>query len=85
VARVAVQFLARSNQRAGCMTCGPVPPCGARRSRKGAPPWCGCMLPAWRLALSPAGLGESGETLVTAGQLRTARGGLASSALGQLA
>jgi hypothetical protein len=28
VARVAVQLLARSNQRAGCMTCGPRPHAG---------------------------------------------------------
>jgi hypothetical protein len=73
VARVAVQFLARSNRRADCMTCGPGPPCWACRSRKGAPPWCGCMPPAWRSALSPAGLGESGGMLVTAGQLRAPR------------
>jgi hypothetical protein len=71
--RVAVQFLARSNRRAGYMTCGPRPPCWTRRSRKGAPPWCGCMPPAWRSALSPAGLGESGGMLVTAGQLRAPR------------
>jgi hypothetical protein len=73
VARVAVQFLARSNRRAGCMTRGPGPSCWARRSRKGAPPWCGCMSPAWRSALSLVGLGESGGMLVTAGQLRAPR------------
>jgi hypothetical protein len=70
VARVAVQFLARSNRHAGYMTCGPGPPCWTRRSRKGAPPWCGCMLPTWQSAVSPTGLGKSGEALVTAGQLR---------------
>jgi hypothetical protein len=37
VARVAVQFLARSNRRAGYMACGPRPPCWTRRSQKGAP------------------------------------------------
>jgi hypothetical protein len=73
VARVAVQFLARSNRRAGCMTCGPRPPCWMRWSRKGALTWCGCMPPAWRSALSPTGLGESGGMLVTAGQLRAPR------------
>jgi hypothetical protein len=73
VARVAVQFLAHSNRRAGYMMCGLRAPCWMRQSRKGAPPWCGCMPPAWRSALSPAGLGESGEALVTAGQLRTPR------------
>jgi hypothetical protein len=73
VARVAVQFLARSNRRASYMMCGPGPPCWTRRSRKGVPPWCGCMPPAWRSALSPAGLRESGGMLVTAGQLRALR------------
>jgi hypothetical protein len=29
VAQVAVQLLARSIQRAGCVTCGPGPPCWA--------------------------------------------------------
>jgi hypothetical protein len=69
LAQVAVQFLARSSRRAGYMTRGPGPPCWTRRSRKGAPPWCGCMPPAWRSALSPAGLGERRGVLVTAGQL----------------
>jgi hypothetical protein len=55
------------------MTCGPRPPSWMCRSRKGAPPWCGCMPPAWRSALSPAGPGDSGGTLVTAGQLRVPR------------
>jgi hypothetical protein len=73
VARVAVQFLARSNRRTGCMTCGPGPSCWTRRSRKGSPPWCDRMPTAWRSALSPAGLGESGGMLVTAGQLRAPR------------
>jgi hypothetical protein len=36
---------------------------------RGAPTWRGCMPPAWLPALSPAGLGESGGTLVTAGRL----------------
>jgi hypothetical protein len=31
------------------------------------------MPPAWRSALLPAGLGESGGVLVTAGQLRAPR------------
>ena len=80
VARVAVQLLARSDRRAGCVTRGRV---GSRRS---APTWRGCMPPAWLPALSPAGLGESGGMLVTAGQLRASRAVvLAPSALGQLA
>jgi hypothetical protein len=73
VARVAVQFLARSNRCAGYMTCGPGPPCWTRQSRRGAPPWCGCMPPAWWSALSPTGLGESGGMLVTAGHLHALR------------
>ena len=73
MARVAVQFLARSNRCAGYMTCGPGAPCWMRRSRKGVPLWCGCMPPAWWSALSPTGLGESGGLLVTAGQLRAPR------------
>jgi hypothetical protein len=85
VVRVAVQLLARSNRCAGCMTCGPGPPCWARWSRRGAPTWRGCMPTAWLSTLSPAGLGESGGMLVTAGQLHALRGGLAPSALDQLA
>jgi hypothetical protein len=73
LAQVALQFFARSNRRAGYMTCGPRPPCWMRRSRKGAPPWCSCMLPAWRSALSPAGLGEDRGVLVTAGRLHAPR------------
>jgi hypothetical protein len=61
-------LLARSNRRAGCMTCGPGPPCWARWSQRGAPTWHGCMPPAWLSALSPAGLGESGGMLVTVGR-----------------
>jgi hypothetical protein len=64
-----VQLLTRSNRRAGCMTRGPGSPCWARWSRRGVPTWHGCMPPAWLSALSPAGLGESGEVLVTAGWL----------------
>jgi hypothetical protein len=37
------------------------------------PPWYGFMPPAWRSALSPAGLDERGGELVTAGQLRAPR------------
>jgi hypothetical protein len=73
VARVAVQLLTRSNRRAGCMTCGPGPPCWACWSRRGAPTWRGCMPTAWLSTLSPAGLGESGGMLVTAGQLHALR------------
>jgi hypothetical protein len=44
-----------------------------RRSRKGAQPWCGCMLPAWRSALSTAGFGEDEGMLITAGRLHASR------------
>jgi hypothetical protein len=73
VARGAVQLLARSNRRTGCMTCGPGPPCWARWSRRGAPTWRGCMPTAWLSALSPASLDESGGMLVSAGQLHAPR------------
>jgi hypothetical protein len=65
--RVAVQLLARSDRRAGCMTRGRV------GSRKSALTWRGRMSPAWLPALSPAGLDESGGTLVTAGRLHAPR------------
>jgi hypothetical protein len=38
-----------------------------QRSRKGARPWCGCTLLAWRSALSTAGFGEDEGVLITAG------------------
>jgi hypothetical protein len=86
LAQVAVQFFACSNRRAGYMTCGPGPPCWMRRSRRGASPWCSFTPPAWRSALSPAGFGEDGGVLATAGAVtRSMRGGLASSVPGQLA
>jgi hypothetical protein len=72
--RVAVQLLARSDRRAGCMTRGPGPPCWACwKSEKCAHFWRGCMPPAWLPALPPAGLGESGGPLVTAGRLHAPR------------
>jgi hypothetical protein len=46
-------------------------------SRRSAPTWRGCMPPAWVPALSPAGLGKSGEPLVTAGRLGTQVGRVA--------
>jgi hypothetical protein len=71
--RVAVQLLARSDRRAGCMTRGRGPHAGCVGSQRGAPTWRGCMPPAWLPALSPAGLGESGGMLVTAGRLHAPR------------
>jgi hypothetical protein len=69
--RVAVQLLARSNRHVGCMTCGPRLHAG--RVGVDAPTWRGCLPTAWLSALSPAGLGESGGMLVTAGQLHAPR------------
>jgi hypothetical protein len=71
--RVAVQLLVRSNRCAGCMTRGPGPHAGRVGSRRGEPTWRGCMPPAWLPALSPAGLGEGGGMLVTAGRLHAPR------------
>jgi hypothetical protein len=73
VARVAVQLLARSDRRAGCMTRGRGFHAGRVGSRRGAPTWRGGMPPAWLPALSPAGLGKSGGMLVTAGRLHASR------------
>jgi hypothetical protein len=73
LAQVAVQFFARSNRRAGFMTCGPGPPCRMCRSRRGASPWCGFTPPAWRSALSTVDFGEGGGVLVTAGRLHAQR------------
>jgi hypothetical protein len=71
--RVAMQLLARSDRRAGCTTRGVGPHAGRVGSQRGVPTWRGCMPPAWLPALSPAGLGESGGALVTAGRLRAPR------------
>jgi hypothetical protein len=86
VARVAVQSLARSNRRAGCMTRGPWPPCWVRRKLEGrahlarlhaacmaARPFARWSGRKWRNARNRWAVAC------------TARGGLASSALGQLA
>jgi hypothetical protein len=86
VVRVAVQLLARSNRRAGCMTRGPGPPCWVRWKSEGraylAQLHAACMAARpftrwsgrkWRNARN--------RWAVTC----TARGDLASSALGQLA
>jgi hypothetical protein len=73
VARVAVQLLARSDRCAGCMTRGRGLPCWARWKSERCATWRGCMPPAQLPALSPAGMGESGGTLVTAGRLHATR------------
>jgi hypothetical protein len=86
VARVAVQLLARSNRRAGCMTCGPGSSCLARWSQRGAPTWrrlhadCMAVRPFTRWS------GRKWRNACNRWAVAcTARGGLASSALGQLA
>jgi hypothetical protein len=73
VARVAVQLLARSIRRAGCMTRGPGPPCWACwKSEK-----CAHLarLHAACMATRPFARwsGQSGGPLVTAGRLRAPR------------
>jgi hypothetical protein len=86
VAQVAVQLLARSNRHAGCMTRGPGPPCWARWKLEGrahlarlhaacmtARPFARWSGRKWRNARSRWAVAC------------TARGGLASSALVQLA
>jgi hypothetical protein len=84
--RVAVQWLARSNRRAGCMTRGPRPPCWVRWKSKGRAHLvllhAACM--AARLFIRWSGRkwrGACNRWTVAC----TARGGLASSALGQFA
>jgi hypothetical protein len=86
VARVAVQLLARSIRRAGCMTRGPGPPCWAcwklekcahlarlHAACMAARPFARWSEQKWRAACNRWAVAC------------TARGGLASSALGQLA
>jgi hypothetical protein len=84
--RVAVQLLARSNRRAGCMTRGPGPPCWVHWKSEG----CAHLarLHAACMAARPF-THWSGQKWRNARNrwavACTARGGLASSALGQLA
>jgi hypothetical protein len=84
--RVAVQLLARSNRRAGCMTRGPGPPCWVRWKSEGRARLA--RLHAARMAVRPF-TRQSGRKWRNACNrwafACTARGGLASSALGQFA
>jgi hypothetical protein len=86
VARAAVQLLARSIPRAGCMTRGPGPPCWARwKSEK-----CAHLarLHAACMAARPFARWSRQKWRATCNRRAvacTARGGLASSALGRLA
>jgi hypothetical protein len=86
VARVMVQLLARSIRRAGCMTRGPGPPCWACwKSEK-----CAHLarLHAACMATRPFARGSGQKWRAACNHWAvacTARGGLASSALGRLA
>jgi hypothetical protein len=86
VAQVAVQLHARSIRRAGCMTRGPGPPCWARwESEK-----CAHLvrLHAACMATCPFARRSGQKWRATCNRWAvacTARGGLASSALGRLA
>ena len=73
VAQVAVQLHARSIRRAGCMTCGPGPPCWACWESEKRAHLARLHAACMAVVLSPAGLAESGGTLVTAGRLHAPR------------
>jgi hypothetical protein len=86
VAQVAVQLLARSDRRAGCMTRGPGPPCWAcwksERCAHLARLHAACMAARPFARWSGRKWRNARNRWVV---VCTARGGLASSALGQLA
>ena len=73
VAQVAVQLHARSIRRAGCMTRGPGPPCWACWESEKRAHLARLHAACMAARLSPAGLGKSGEPLVTAGRLHAPR------------
>ena len=85
VVQVAVQLLTRSNRRTGCMTRGPGPPSWARwKSER-----CAHLarLHAACMAARPFARWSGQKWRATCNRwavVRTARGGLASSALGRL-
>jgi hypothetical protein len=82
VAQVAVQLLACSIRRAGCVTRGPGPPCWCVRSRRSASTWRGCMPPAWLPASFARWSGQKWRVACNRRAVVCAvRGGLASSAL----
>jgi hypothetical protein len=83
VARVAVQLLARSTRRAGCMTRGPGLPCWARwKSERLAQLHAACMAARPFVCWSGQKWRDACNRRMVA---CTARSGLASSALGRLA
>jgi hypothetical protein len=73
VTQVAVQLHARSIRRAGCITRGPRPRCWARWESEKCAHLTRLHAACMAAALSPAGLGKSGEPLVTAGRLHAPR------------
>jgi hypothetical protein len=86
VAQVAVQLLACSIRRAGCVTRGPGPSCWHVGSRRSVPTWRGSTPPAWLPASFARWSGQ--KRRVTCNRwavVCTTRGGLASSALSQFA
>jgi hypothetical protein len=86
VVRVAVQLLARSNRRAGCMTRGPGPPCWVRWKSEGHARLA--QLHATCTAVRPftRWTGRKRSNACNRWAVAcTARGGLASSVLGQFA
>jgi hypothetical protein len=86
VAQAAVQLLACSIRRVGCVTRGPRPPCWRVGSRRSASTWRGCMPPAWLPASFARWSGQKWR--VTCNRwavVCTTRGGLASSALSRFA
>jgi hypothetical protein len=83
--RAAVQLLARSNRHAGCMTRGPGPPCWVRWKSEG----CAHLARLHAACMAARPTHWSGRKWRNARNrwavTCTARGGLASSALGQSA
>jgi hypothetical protein len=81
VAQVAVQLLACSIQRAGCVVRGPGPPGWRVGSRRSASIWRGCMPPAWLPASFARWSGQKWRVTCNRWAIAcTTRGGLASSA-----
>jgi hypothetical protein len=81
VAQVAVQLLACSIRRAGCVTRGPGLQAGRAGSRRSASTWRGCMPPAWLPASLARWSGQRWRTACNRWAVACpTRGGLASSA-----
>jgi hypothetical protein len=86
VAQVAVQLHARCIRRAGCMIVGLGLQAGRVGSRRRASTWRGCMPPAWLPAPFARWSGQKWRVPCNRwAVVRTARSGLASSALSRFA